>query len=195
MILYLTKPDETKLRIFHAFDRNIEDLTVDSICRKAGVSRPTFYHHFSSKYDVAVWSGIFICRQTVDQIGRTLTWEEGLRAYFELGISELTHLGYMRARAEAYEKIVQARVDHRCNTIEETMLSRGAEVSALMRRVIKGYVKVEQHLSEERTEPGQSQDVDEIVKMTLSFTPPVLYEALREPMAKGPRSAPGHGPL
>lgn len=184
MLLYLTQADETKMRVFHAIDRPIEELTVEILCRKAGISKPTFYRHFESKYDVPIWFARFMCLETLDKIGRTLTWEEGLRGYFEIGIAELEHLRYTRAAPDMYEKIIAAREKHRCRIIEETLCMHGVEVTPLLSRAIKGYVKVELHFSEERVEPGQSQNIDEIVTLATSFIPPVLYDALKEPLAQ-----------
>ena len=103
------------MRIFHAVDRPIEELTVAAICRKAGVSKPTFYRHFDSKYDIARWISDFMNSMTLDEIGRTLTWDEGLESYFALGLSELEGLRNVRGSATEYEK--PARIGPRSDTM------------------------------------------------------------------------------
>lgn len=182
MLLYLTQGDETKMRIAHAVDGPIEELTVEAICRKSGVSKPTFYRHFESKYDIAVWMSKLMSCATLDEIGRTLTWEEGLASYFEFGIKELFYLSNLRAAPDAYERICEQRERHRYEAITDTLAMHGIEVDSLMSRVIRAYIKVELHFSEERMEPGQSQDVDEIVGLAMSFIPPLLYDALKDPL-------------
>ena len=56
-------PDlKTKMRILHAVDRSLDCMTISEICKKANISRQTFYRHFRSKYDIPWWFCIF-CRQ------------------------------------------------------------------------------------------------------------------------------------
>lgn len=48
-----TSPDlSTKMRILHAVNKSLDQITVSEICRNAGISRQTFYRHFESKYDI-----------------------------------------------------------------------------------------------------------------------------------------------
>ncbi|RDB59298.1 hypothetical protein C1878_15460 [Gordonibacter sp. 28C] len=53
--LLLTQNDKVNLEALHAIDRPIDDISVKSICSAIGISRQTFYAHFSSKYDIAYW--------------------------------------------------------------------------------------------------------------------------------------------
>lgn len=58
-----TSPDlSTKMRILHAVNKSLDQITVGEICHNAGISRQTFYRHFESKYDIPWWYSIF-CRQ------------------------------------------------------------------------------------------------------------------------------------
>lgn len=51
-----------KMKILHAVNKSLDQITVAEICRNAGISRQTFYRHFESKYDIPWWYSIF-CRQ------------------------------------------------------------------------------------------------------------------------------------
>lgn len=179
--VFLSKGDETKFRIFHSIDRPIEELTIDTICKKAMVSKTTFYRHFASKYDVARWISDFMCRVSLDEIGRTLTWDEGLRAYFAFGLSELEFLGNVRMHAAEYEKTCNYRSEGRCKIIAETLEMHGVPMDLTMQSVIEGHVKIELHFSEERLKPTRTKDVEEIVSTFKSFIPLVLYKALEVP--------------
>ena len=53
------KDYEIKNRIADGVDRPIAETTVEIICRNSGVSRPTFYRHFDSKFDLAFWYATF----------------------------------------------------------------------------------------------------------------------------------------
>ena len=35
-------------------EKNFDDVSVNEICRRAGVTKGAFYHHFSSKYDIPI---------------------------------------------------------------------------------------------------------------------------------------------
>lgn len=180
-IYYLPRSDEMKMRIFHAVDRPIEELTVAAICRKAGVSKPTFYRHFDSKYDIARWISDFMNSMTLDEIGRTLTWDEGLESYFALGLSELEGLRNVRGSATEYERTCSYRAQKRYDAIARMLAMHGVPVDETMRSTIEGYIRVELHFSEERLDRSRTRDVKEIVSVFKAFIPAVLYTALQKP--------------
>ena len=80
----LSKQVETRLRIMHAVDRPIDELTCAAICAKADVSRQLFYRYFDSKFDIPYWFATECDRSTISEIGRSLTWEEGFSDFFSL---------------------------------------------------------------------------------------------------------------
>ena len=75
--------DEIRIRIIEAIDRPIDELSIRDICARAHISKQTFYSRFSSKYDIANWFCARFEERTLNQIGRTLTWEEGVLAHFK----------------------------------------------------------------------------------------------------------------
>ena len=43
---------EVSLELFR--EKDFEDVTINEICRRAGVTKGSFYHHFDSKYDIPI---------------------------------------------------------------------------------------------------------------------------------------------
>ena len=73
-----------KMKILHAVNKSLDQITVAEICRNAGISRQTFYRHFESKYDIPWWYSIF-CRQFyLNEIGRTIDWKTGYYHHLRL---------------------------------------------------------------------------------------------------------------
>ena len=180
--LFLSKGDETKLKVFHSLDQPLVDLTVETICRKSGISKPTFYRHFASKIDIPVWAAQFMNRLTLDQIGRTLTWREGMEAYFALGIQELPYLRNLTVDPISYIEVCSRRSVTRYDTIAETLAMHGIEVDDALRSTIEGYLKVELHFSEERLDATRSTDAAEVFSIVRPFIPERLFQALDTPL-------------
>ena len=73
---------QTKILILDAADKLISHvpfnkLTVTQICEEAGISRATFYRCFKDKFAVAQWHVELAWSQGANEIGRTLSWQEG----------------------------------------------------------------------------------------------------------------------
>lgn len=85
--LEITPGNVGKMRILNALSRlaqdsRFEDITVKDICRGAGISRQTFYRHFSSKFDAVNWLWITLEQDCIRRLGRDLTWHESLLIMF-----------------------------------------------------------------------------------------------------------------
>ena len=59
-------------------ETTLDKMGVSAICERAGLSRATFYRLFSCKYDVLQWLISVYSEAGLDEIGRSLTWHEGL---------------------------------------------------------------------------------------------------------------------
>ncbi|WP_165249507.1 TetR/AcrR family transcriptional regulator [Adlercreutzia sp. ZJ141] len=55
-----------------------EEMSIRQICEKANVSRTTFYRRFDGKIEAAEWVMRRVSAIGLAQIGRTLTWHEGI---------------------------------------------------------------------------------------------------------------------
>lgn len=88
-------------------DRSVDELRIGDICKEAGVSRTAFYYYFTSKYDV-LNSCILEACTSLDQIGKTLTWREGISghlAYHEANQELLNKLHAVQLIGESYNEI------------------------------------------------------------------------------------------
>lgn len=84
--IFSTPDLKTKMSILHAVDRSLDRMTISEICKKASISRQTFYRHFRSKYDIPWWFCIF-CRQFyLNEIGRTISWQTGYYHHIRFAI-------------------------------------------------------------------------------------------------------------
>lgn len=91
---------EMRMRFIHAVDRPINKLTVEQLCRSVGVSRQTFYHYFPSKAHMPLWYSSFCDEVTLREIGRTLSWNEGLQSYLALLSREREFFAFTLDRME-----------------------------------------------------------------------------------------------
>ena len=70
-----------KMQIFDATERmldktSFDKITVIGICRETGISRPTFYHYFKDKFDIAQWFWDETAYCYLNECGRSLGWYE-----------------------------------------------------------------------------------------------------------------------
>ncbi len=64
-------------------DMNFQDITINLICKNANISRASFYRVFDSKYEIPLWCQSFALEAGLREIGRTLTYVEGLTVTHE----------------------------------------------------------------------------------------------------------------
>jgi len=77
---------EVQWRIFHTLGcllekNNLDSISTKQLCEESHVSRQTFYRYFQDKYSVVNWHFDLLTKDTLQQIGRTLTW---LQAHIKL---------------------------------------------------------------------------------------------------------------
>lgn len=84
--------------------RSYKELSVVDICHEAGISRPTFYYHFSDKYEIVQWHYDQICQTRLDESGRMLSWKQANLA----NISEIIKHKALYIAAFRYNKGYQS---------------------------------------------------------------------------------------
>lgn len=83
----------------------IESVTVNGICERAGISKPTFYRYFTDKYDAVNWYHYAYSSRVLYQIGRTLTWHEATVRMFEHVLEERTFYERAFLQSDGYESL------------------------------------------------------------------------------------------
>jgi hypothetical protein len=116
---------EKRMQIFTAVDSLLDDcpfekITITMICKKLGITRPTFYRYFSNKYEILQWHHSLIASIGISEIGRSLTWEQG---YYETtkGVYQFRHLyqhiPYSFERESIHSLTERARIDTLIKTL------------------------------------------------------------------------------
>ena len=140
--MVVPKDFEIKRRIVDGVDRPIGELTVDAICRNSGVSRPTFYRHFGSKFDLSSWYAKCVGEFYLDQIGRTYSWEKGLTEHFSL-LYEKRDLFFFGAESSQDGYLSENMQLHRSEVLVQTLRERGTELTPAMEFYVESYTFLE----------------------------------------------------
>lgn len=176
-LVVVPKDFEIKCRIVDGVDRPIEELTVDAICRNSGVSRPTFYRHFGSKFDLSSWYAKFVGEFYLDQIGRTYSWEEGLTEHFLL-LYEKRDLFYFGAESSQNIYLSETMQRHRFEVLMRTLQERGAASTPAMEFYVESYVFLETGMAGRWMRNRMDRDPKELGLYLARCVPNPLYEAL-----------------
>lgn len=142
---------DLKVRIFDALDRltvskSFDKISVTQICTEAGVSRATFYRHFSDKFSIPQWYLDFAWAHGVHEIGRTLSWREG---YYITEADVAKHRDFFRrvARSNDYNAIDNyAPRERRKNLAETLTVYHGKVITERMKFQIDATIELECHL-------------------------------------------------
>lgn len=123
----------TKLAVIQALDelcgtRRFERIGVVDIARQAGISRSSFYYHFSSRNDVVGYLSRFAFAQGIDRIGRGLTWFEGHYTTTRI-LYPYRNLIIAAAGAQGYDGAASSYRRHRSAALVATIRERGVEVT------------------------------------------------------------------
>jgi AcrR family transcriptional regulator len=96
----------TRLRIVHILDTlmkhtPIEKVRVVDICRRAGISRTTFYAYFQDVFEVVTWMWDYLMADALYEIGISIDSTEGhIRSFYAL--LEHKSLFYNAYKSKAY---------------------------------------------------------------------------------------------
>jgi AcrR family transcriptional regulator len=100
--MQFSKNFHEKLKVMRCIDRPIRCMTIEEICEKARVSRSTFYRLFETREDFYYWYALAVGSVALDQIGRTMTWRQGMEYHFTLLYQEKVHLRYIAEREDIF---------------------------------------------------------------------------------------------
>lgn len=178
------KDYESKLKIVHAVDRPLDEVSVEQICRGCGISRQTFYRHFDSKYAVATWYSLVCESLCLDEIGRTLTWREGLTRHFSLLERERRAFKLLAGSKERAALMEQMRC-HRRDVIIETLREyQRIEPDDVLLYCVRAYTHVEERMAGEWFSDGMPTDPETFAGLLELCVPGPLYEALNTPVRR-----------
>lgn len=180
----LSSPDlKTKFKIMRAIDAPLDKLSVKDICEKAGVSRDTFYRHFSSKYDIAIWHGKLAQSLSLDR----LSDESSLLSRYERDLSFLAEekVFYQRAFANTGKnnrEFPEMNV-HRHDAIIVALQKKGVEITDCVAFQARTFVALETALIVKWLREGCTPPPHVYAEWIVSMIPPELRSALDEPNA------------
>lgn len=175
--------DEIRVRIIKAIDRPIEQLSIDDICQVASISKQTFYSRFSSKYDIANWYCARFEERTLCQIGRTLTWEEGVLAHFTT-ISKQSNFLRWTSYNGSKDTGEATKVRRRAAILETLQNHRKVEVDQRLQFLIEAYLDMEIFLCAEWFRVGCNPSADIFTTYYLDCVPAKLYQAMQLPSSE-----------
>ncbi len=176
---------KTKMKILHAVDKSLDRMTVSEICKNAGIPRQTFYRHFKSKFDIPWWHTIF-CRQFfLDQIGRSMSWEEGYYHHLRLIVQE----------EDFYRKSLQYSIntpygrtvlpEHRKKVLVNTLVNyRHIDPNENLLFLIEYFSKTETEIINDWFRSNDPVDIDRWTDDLVSIIPHRLYAAIQLPEAR-----------
>lgn len=176
-----------RIRILKSVEKPLEIITVNDICKNAGISRQTFYNHFESKHMLRSWWSEYCEQSSLDRIGIDLSWEEGSIRYAQLILSPGNFIfksaSSNRAESEPYEHIL---VERRIDALHKACLYRDIEVSADLEFAIRHYAQSLRLCGNEISAMGESafKGINEISKRFVLIVPAILYDALQLPQFK-----------
>lgn len=180
--LFNTPDLKMKMNILHSVDRSLDCMTISEICKKANISRQTFYRHFRSKYDIPWWFSIF-CRQFyLNEIGRTISWRTG---YYH-------HIRLLSTEREFFKKSIQYSINtpfgqtvmpqNRQTVLLETLKTyRNVPIDHNMQFLVEMFSKLECEVLNDWFRSDAETDLVVWTDDLVSLVPDRLYRALDIP--------------
>ena len=166
--------DATKLAIVHAVDKPIDSITVGHICEQCGISRGTFYNHFHSKYAMHPWFMGVVMEQTLDRVGRGLSWIEGARSFLQ--VADCARRFNRMAGAGPYPELM----GRRRRTLMDTLgRHRGVRPTKGQRLLVEHYVESEARLCARWCAGGLPDDVAAVAELFVASVPGWLQQSLQ----------------
>lgn len=174
---------DTKFHIMHSITKPLKDLTVKQICEDAGISRQTFYRCFSTKEDIPYWYSQHIEKLALNEIGRTLTWEEGHKRHCEYLCRERDSLSIMLKETLPLPFFGgHPSSANRRNTMLRTLREwRDIEPNDDLLFCITAFSHMELVVFQEWCRQGLYEDPALYGRRMCSLVPPLLYNAMQLP--------------
>ncbi|WP_139652700.1 TetR/AcrR family transcriptional regulator [Raoultibacter phocaeensis] len=177
--LFDSEDVQIKLRIMHAVDGSLDQITVADLCEKTGISRQTFYRNFDSKYSLHWWWPTHIHKFYLVEVGRTIDWETG---YFH-------HIRLLSLEKDFFEVATQYTLNfptersimphyRKCALIETLRDYRDIEIDDDLMFCVNTWVKTETEILTEWYRLGTTPSPREAAAKIAGVIPKRLYDAL-----------------
>lgn len=173
-----TKRDVLRALIELSNKTPFEKISVTEICKKAHLSRQTFYQHFRDKYDVAYYLSQVVVEDNFQQLGKSVGWHTAyLRTFkrMEEYSGALKHL----SKSDDYNSLINCTI----RNCEQDFINRyrdrfGADPDALLRFQMHWFAHLGTLVPTEWIESGCEPSAEQFVQYFLSLIPKELFEAL-----------------
>lgn len=184
---------DTKIAVAQALEQLMEEqlldkIPVSAICKRAGISRATFYRYFTDKFSIVQWYVSYIHHTGANEIGRTMSWFEG---YYSSELTVSRHISFFRnaAKSNDYNSLDRYAPRLRIAALERTITEfHGIELTEKLRFMVNATVQSEVHLFPDWHYGNYDCTLEEACAWMVECVPTELRELLEKPI--DPRKAP-----
>ena len=167
------------MKILRGIDKSLDVMRTADICDNAGISRRTFYRHFTDKYAIAPWFLSYCANCFLGSIGQSVSWEAGYYGYLR---------SILRERDTLHKALGYSINDpfkstpYSCERLRiflEALNARyGAEPDERMRFLAETFAKLEYEMICDWLRSESPVDLGRQVERMVGMVPPRLYQAL-----------------
>lgn len=178
-----------KMRLFKALRERMEDtpfekITVRSICNEAGISRASFYCHFTDKYEVATWYAGLLAQCGIYETGRSLSWREGMLKTLR-GMRAVDPFFQILGKAYGDDFLTKGSVDRREENLKQTISTfKGIEADSALKLQVRSLALIETYLTNEWLMRNSIQSAELFVDDLGTAVPRELKKFIDEPSPK-----------
>ncbi|MDR1015228.1 MAG: TetR/AcrR family transcriptional regulator; helix-turn-helix transcriptional regulator [Coriobacteriales bacterium] len=174
-LVFFSRDVEMKLRIIRAVDAPIEGLSVQDIADRCGISRQTFYRHFSSKDEMLTWHNLYVRSITIGKVGHTFTWLDAYASHLNLMAQDLPFYRNIVNRTDLHEVAVRFTEQVFLDLLEDR---RGLEVTEALRFAAHAQAVLDVRFLVEWIRSDMAMPPDALARHIVECIPRLLYEAL-----------------
>jgi AcrR family transcriptional regulator len=163
-------------------ERPFKQISIKAICERTGVSRATFYKHFTDKYDVITWYSKIADGFGLDQVGITLSWFDSYLISTQILLRYRDLIAAFR-KSDDRDFLRSRYVRHRTQILVSTLTRRtGVEASERIRFQIEALTLCEVNVVYQWFSRVLDISVKDLASCLESIVPRELYELLKEPI-------------
>lgn len=163
-------------------DKQFEKISVSEIVTTAGISRSSFYYHFSDKNEVVEWLSTRFYKRGLDQTGRRLNWFEA-HLVTTHGFNQFAPLLTSAAKVRDYGGGQPFYIRHRQENLIETLTEwKKVKVTPKLRFQIEALPYAEKTMANNYEMGLYDFGIREYCEYIVSLVPRELYDLLNEPV-------------